>query len=135
MSGFADNFNTDIDPLLMGSLGDDVVYVTESGTVSNIKGAFDDEYYQANSGTGVESSSPAILCNSVDVPNYGQGGKFIYHDLAYKIVNSQPDGTGQVLLILQAYDAAQSTAFINNVLLDVDGGMLIDIDGEIITTD
>lgn len=134
MSGFADSFNTDIDGVLMASLGDDVIYVTQSGSTSSIKGQFEAEYYQTNSGTGVESSSPAVLCNSIDVPNYGQGGKFIYHDLAYKIVSSQPDGTGQVLLILQAYDSAQSTSFIDNVLLDADGSMLIDVDGNIITT-
>ncbi len=101
MSGFIDNFNALIDPLLMLTLGDDVVFIPSTGGSFAIKAAFEAEYYQINAGSGVESASPALICNEVDIPNYNHGGRIVVNDCSYRIVNAQPDGAGQVVLILQ----------------------------------
>jgi hypothetical protein len=100
--GFAENFNNQVDTVLMDILGDDVTFTPKNGVGVAIKGVFHKAYYQAadGAGYGVGSSSPAVQCLDADVAN-AAGGQIAYGGTAYDIVSVQPDGTGITLLILR----------------------------------
>ena len=132
MTGFADSFSQNIDPGIMNALGDDVTFISDAGAVSTIKAVFDADYYQPSMGAGVETAQPVLLCNAADVPNYSQASRVIYHGISYQVANSQPDGTGQVLLILQALQPAAEQVVDSNALTDINGSVMADVNNIIL---
>ena len=101
MADFLDNFNADIDPLLMVDLGDEITFVPSSGGTVVIQGEFNEKFYLTDAETGVETVSPAVECLEADVIN-AQGGSIIRKGVSYAVKGkAQPDGTGMVLLVLR----------------------------------
>lgn len=70
------------------------------GSVS-VDGIFDAEYVEAFPGAeGVQTAAPRFTCAAADVPS--PVGKFIeIESVAYRIKESQPDGTGIAVLVLR----------------------------------
>jgi len=78
--------------------------VTIGATQSNIQGMYIDDYFEILNGTGmgVESTQPAYLCRSVDVPNVRHGDTILISGTVYAIVGVKPHGiTGLVALQLE----------------------------------
>ena len=73
-----------------------------SGTTVN--GIFDNEYYGAAEGgeVSLESSNPAFLCRSADVPSAAHSDTLVGNSASYVVIGVQPDGTGMTALILEA---------------------------------
>ena len=73
-----------------------------SGTTVN--GILDNEYFgQADAGgIAIESSSPAFLCRTADVPSAAHSDTLVVDSVSYVIVGVHPDGTGVTALMLEA---------------------------------
>lgn len=77
--------------------GEDVVL---NGTTT-VRGIFDKEYVDAL-GNLVEGSAPVLRCVAADVPSVEHGDTFEIRSAAYSVASVQPDGTGLVVLVLEA---------------------------------
>lgn len=68
-----------------------------------VAGIFDAEYQLVALGTpGIEGAAPVFLCAAAAVPGATHGQTLTIDGTVYTIRGVQPDGTGLVLLILQA---------------------------------
>ena len=65
---------------------------------SSINGILGDEFVELN---GIESTRPAYLTLTTNIPNDPHGNTLVVDDINYNIVGHQPDGTGLILLILE----------------------------------
>lgn len=73
-------------------------YTPDGGSASTVNGILDNTYVDA---LGVESSSPVFHCAASDVSGVAHGDALTVSGTGYTIHGVQPDGTGQVLLILE----------------------------------
>jgi hypothetical protein len=71
------------------------IAVTYNGV--RVKGIFDNGYY---AGLDVSSVKPTCLCDVDDVSG-NKGDTLIKDGVTYKVVDSEPDGTGFIQLILE----------------------------------
>ena len=77
-------------------------WTPSGGDATAVIGIFDNEYFEAGGGeVGAEGSKPAFHCETADIPNAAQGDAIVINTVNYLIINIQPDGTGQSLLILE----------------------------------
>lgn len=75
--------------------------VTYDGT-QQIPAIFDAAFFEDVAGRlGVESSKPACLVRSADVPTAAHGKTIKRGAVTYHVVGVQPDGTGLTLLVLE----------------------------------
>ena len=77
---------------------------TEHGTTAlynaaNVIGIFEDRYVEVS---GVESVKPTFTCSAAEVTGIAHGSTITINALVYTVKGVQPDGTGVVLLVLQA---------------------------------
>lgn len=64
-----------------------------------VEGIFEDLYVEVN---GVESLKPTFLVNVAAVPNIKRDNTLRINNVEYRVAGQQPDGTGMVLVILEA---------------------------------
>ncbi len=77
-------------------------WTPNGGEATTVNGVFDGEYFDDVGGSvGIESSQPRFTCAAADVPAVAQGDAIVISGTTYEIVNVQPDGTGEVVLILE----------------------------------
>jgi len=71
---------------------------------ASVDGIFDAGYQAATQGAfaGVESARFTFTCSAADVPTAAHGQTMTINSVAYVIRGVHPDGTGMVLLDLQA---------------------------------
>jgi len=77
------------------------------GSPSTVNVIFDREYIEILVGTpGIEGDEPIALGKASDFPNAKkiQGDTLFINLINYKIVNTKPDGTGMILLVLEEPD-------------------------------
>jgi len=74
--------------------GTAAVYKTTS-----IVGIFENQYIEVN---GVETLAPTFMIDLLSVPNIVRGNTLRINNLEYRVAGKQPDGTGMVLIILEA---------------------------------
>ena len=66
-----------------------------------VQGIFDAEYLEVDMGSGIQSSGPALTLPSANVPANSGGAAVTVNGKTYKVVESQPDGTGMTVLRLR----------------------------------
>lgn len=66
---------------------------------ASVEGIFDRQYVEVN---GMESYRPTFLCAAADVAAIARGAAINVEGAAFELAEQQPDGTGMVLLILEA---------------------------------
>jgi len=68
----------------------------------SIKGIFDAAYYQViGVDGGVESTTPAIICQATDAAGVKHGWIAVVDGVTYAVVGIKPDGTGMMELALE----------------------------------
>lgn len=81
-----------------------VTYRPTTGAPTTVNGIFNDEYFDEVEGmVPVESSQPMFYCKLSDVPGVVHGDHIEFNSSDYNVMNVQPDGTGQVVLILEQF--------------------------------
>jgi len=70
------------------------IYKTKS-----VDGIFEDQFVLVN---GVETIKPTFLVDLASVPNIVRDNTLRINDKEYRVAGKQPDGTGMVLIILEA---------------------------------
>ena len=65
---------------------------------STVNGIFEDQFVSVG---GIESSKPTFTCAEADVTGIKNGDTLIVNSVDYKVVGTQPDGTGMMFLVLQ----------------------------------
>jgi len=76
-----------------------------SATISGnyVRGIFDRAYFEISNGEGgVESTSPAFICRTIDVPHIKHGDVVIIEESSFIVVSPQQDGTGLTEIMLEA---------------------------------
>lgn len=73
-------------------------YTPAGGSALTVSGIPDDEYVDAQ---GVESSGPVFRCAADDVSGVAHGDALEISGTPYTVHGVQPDGTGEMLLILE----------------------------------
>ena len=72
----------------------------------SVDGIYNDEYADGAGGmVEFEGSKPTFFCAAADVLGVVQGDKLRVEGQSHNVVNVRPDGTGQVILILEKFDA------------------------------
>jgi hypothetical protein len=66
---------------------------------TDVDGIFEDLYVEVS---GVESLKPTFLVNVAAVPNIKRDNTLRINNIEYRVAAKQPDGTGMVLIILEA---------------------------------
>ena len=66
---------------------------------TDVVGIFENQYIEIN---GVETLSPTFLVNVDAVPNIVRGNTLRISNKEYRVAGKQLDGTGMVLIILEA---------------------------------
>lgn len=71
---------------------------------TEVVGIFDRAYFEDPVGTGAanESATPMFQTAAASVAGVAHGDAFRVNETDYKVVGVQPDGTGAVVLILEA---------------------------------
>ena len=90
--------------MFLADFGLTATYTKSGGSVSSLRGIFDNEFYAADTGAGVAfvSAQPRFFVRSVDMPTGADYGDGISIDGANYVVRTiQPDGTGMTTLILE----------------------------------
>jgi hypothetical protein len=82
------------------STSDFAVAATYNGAAT-VNGIFDRAYLEPL-GNGVEGSAPVFTCAAADIPASTQGDTLVIASATYKVVGVEPDGTGIVVLRLEA---------------------------------
>lgn len=82
----------------------DAAFAPAAGASRTVPGIFDNEYVTVFDGqdASVESSGPAFICRTVDIPGAAHGDTLTLSGVAYIIRGVQPDGTGITTLRLEA---------------------------------
>jgi len=78
--------------------------VNEHATVAiyktnSVSGIFEDQYVAVN---GIETVKPTFLVDVASVPNIVRGNTLRLNNKEYSVVSKQVDGTGMILIILEA---------------------------------
>lgn len=69
---------------------------------TTVAGIFDNVYQEVETGSaGVESALAVFTCAAADVPALAHGDTFLIDATTYVAVESQPDGTGVVAVVLR----------------------------------
>ena len=77
-------------------------YTPLGGSASNVKGIFDNEFFEAAVGeVGVAIQQPRFVCRSSDISTAVEGDALIVNSVDYTIRVVQPDGTGVTTLVLE----------------------------------
>jgi hypothetical protein len=77
-------------------------YTPSGGSASNVKGIFDNEFFEAGVGeVGVAIQQPRFVCRTSDVSAAAEGDAITINSVAYTIRVVQPDGTGVTTLVLE----------------------------------
>lgn len=77
-------------------------YTPLGGSASNVKGIFDNEFFEAAVGeVGVAIQQPRFVCRSSDISAAVEGDALTVNSVAYTIRVVQPDGTGVTTLVLE----------------------------------
>jgi hypothetical protein len=77
-------------------------YTPLGGSASNVKGIFDNEFFEAAVGeVGVAIQQPRFVCRSSDISTAVEGDALTVNSVAYTIRVVQPDGTGVTTLVLE----------------------------------
>lgn len=77
-------------------------YTPSGGSASNVKGIFDNEFFEAAVGdVGVAIQQPRFLCRTSDISAAAEGDAITINSVAYTIRVVQPDGTGVTTLVLE----------------------------------
>lgn len=82
------------------SISDFAVAALWKGTTS-VNGIFDNGYLEAIAGV-TEGSAPTFTCSAADVPSVAHGDALVVNAASYQVRGVEPDGTGVVLLRLEA---------------------------------
>lgn len=65
----------------------------------DVLGIFEDQYVEVN---GVETLKPTFFTDAVSLPEIVRGNPMLIDNVEYKVAAKQPDGTGMILIILEA---------------------------------
>jgi len=65
---------------------------------SDVLGIFDNQFAEVH---GIESMRPIFTCPESDVLNVKHGDELSIDSSSYKVVGTQPDGTGLISLVLE----------------------------------
>ncbi len=78
-------------------------YTPTGGSASNVKGIFDNEYFETDAGGEVAFAlqQPMFHCRTADVSSAAEGDAITINAVAYTVRNVRPDGTGMTMLILE----------------------------------
>jgi hypothetical protein len=81
----------------------DATFTPVGGTASTVKGIFDKEYLEMESGGSVAFAinQPRFVCATSDVSTAAEGDAIVISATDYKIVVVQDDGTGTTTLVLE----------------------------------
>jgi len=81
----------------------DATFTPVGGTASTVKGIFDKEYLEMESGGSVAFAinQPRFVCATSDVSTAAEGDAIVISATDYKIVVVQEDGTGTTTLVLE----------------------------------
>ena len=81
----------------------DATYTPVGGTSSTVKGIFDSEYLEMESGGSVAFAinQPRFVCATSDVSTAAEGDAIVISATDYKVVVVQDDGTGTTTLVLE----------------------------------
>ena len=81
----------------------DATFTPVGGTASTVKGIFDKEYLEMESGGSVAFAinQPRFVCATSDVSTAAEGDAIVISETDYKIVVVQEDGTGPTTLVLE----------------------------------
>lgn len=71
--------------------------------ITTVNGIFDTRFIEAldGSGAGVSARQPMFTCQESDLDGAAQGDALVINGTAYTILESEPDGTGMIVLILE----------------------------------
>lgn len=72
---------------------------TATYNAADVVGIFEDRYVEVN---GVETVKPTFACAEAEVAGVAHNDTITINALVYTVKGTQPDGTGVILLILQA---------------------------------
>lgn len=93
------------DEVALDTLGEDVIYTPGAGAAAPVRGIFDAAYVKANAGhAGVSSAGPAVFLRLSELssdPSDDGAARVTRAGVDYKVRESEPDGQGGVLLLLQ----------------------------------
>jgi hypothetical protein len=81
----------------------DATFTPVGGAASTVKGIFDKEYLEMESGGSVAFAinQPRFVCATSDVSTAAEGDAIVISATDYKIVVVQDDGTGTTTLVLE----------------------------------
>jgi len=99
---FRDSFKK-VDDQIKTALGEDAVFTPSGGQAATIRGYYQEPYLEADIGIGIEDTDPSFTCLKVDLDNAGgvsHGDTLLYDGVTYNVTGIEPDGTGQIKLIL-----------------------------------
>lgn len=74
-------------------------YTPVSGVATTVNGIFDKEFIDVN---GHEAYSPVFICDEDDITGTARGGTLAIDGVTYTIRGTEPDGTGIMMLKLEA---------------------------------
>lgn len=66
-----------------------------------VVGQFDASYVRNGGGMGMSDSAPAYLLPTASAPGSAIGQVLVHKDIAYRVGEIEPDGTGLIVLILE----------------------------------
>lgn len=93
------------DEVARRTLGGDVIYTPGAGAAVTVRGVYDAAYVKVDVGhAGVSSSGPAVFLRLSELPSNPSddaAAKVTRAGVDYKVRESEPDGQGGVLLLLQ----------------------------------
>jgi hypothetical protein len=103
-------FDDDDFSIFQEELGEDVTFHLSGGNTVECKAIFDNEFLAAEMfGLVVETSGPVLSCKSSDIEDVAVGDTVEVTEYGnteattFSIVQLQPDGTGQTLVVLGYY--------------------------------
>lgn len=74
---------------------------TATARATTVAGIFENEYVETQF---IQGDRPTFTCAASDVENIAQGDWLIISGGTYKVAEYRPDGTGVIMLILEAQD-------------------------------
>lgn len=93
------------DEAVRGTLGEDVIYTPGVGPAVPVRGIYDAAYVKVGAGhADVSSSGPAVFLRLSELPSDPSddaAARVMRAGVDYKVRESEPDGQGGVLLLLQ----------------------------------
>lgn len=89
--------------IMLNDFGVNVTYTVQNGSPVTIKGIFDNQFIEVDSGgsVGFAVQEPRLHCRTEDVPNATEGDTFVVSGVTYLSRVVQDDGTGMTLMQLE----------------------------------